>query len=77
MRNFTYVLKMMMNYWVGPEIELSEANTRISQYQYISTSIGIISLALFSCIFIAIRMSQSISSPIQTLLKAGQRYQRG
>lgn len=52
--------------WV--EIELSLANTQISKYQHLATSIGTVFITLVLCLILAIRMSRSISNPIQIMV---------
>lgn len=52
--------------WV--EIELSLANTQISKYQHLATSIATVLTTLILCLILAIRMSRSISSPIQIMV---------
>tara|TARA_B110001454_G_scaffold18246_1_gene16694 strand:+ start:37828 stop:40656 length:2829 start_codon:yes stop_codon:yes gene_type:complete len=52
--------------WV--EIELSTANTKIAQYQHLATSIGTVLITLILCLILAIRMSRSISHPIQVMV---------
>ena len=52
--------------WV--EIELSLANTQISKYQHLATSIATVLTTLILCLILAIRMSRSISNPIQIMV---------
>ncbi len=52
--------------WV--EIELSLANTKIAKYQHLATSIATVLITLILCLILAIRMSRSISHPIQVMV---------
>mgnify|MGYP002700263720 FL=1 len=54
--------------WV--EIELSLANTKIAKYQHLATSIGTVVITLICCLILAIRMSRSISNPIQIMVES-------
>ena len=54
--------------WV--EIELSLANTKIAKYQHLATSIGTVLITLICCLILAIRMSRSISNPIQIMVES-------
>ena len=54
--------------WV--EIELSLANTKIAKYQHLATSIGTVLITLTFCLILAIRMSRSISNPIQIMVES-------
>lgn len=52
------------------EIELSNANTRLAQYQHIATSLTIIIIALLIGSLTAVRISRKISGPIKDISEA-------
>lgn len=52
------------------EIELSNSNTRLSQYQHIATSLSIIIIALLIGSIVALRVSRRISDPIKGISEA-------
>ena len=52
--------------WI--EIELSLSNTKIAKYQHLATSIATVLATLILCLILAIRMSRSISLPIQDMV---------
>jgi len=52
------------------EIELSNSNTRLMQYQLLASSLSIIAFVLLLGSFFAIRISRNISDPVQDILNA-------
>ncbi len=52
------------------EIELSNSNTRLMQYQLLASSFSIIAVVLLLGSFFAIRISRNISDPVQDILNA-------
>ena len=53
--------------WI--EIELSLSNTQIAKYQHLATSIATVLATLILSLILAIRMSRSISVPIQDMVE--------
>lgn len=56
-----------LNGWI--ELELSNSNTRVAQYQHLVTAILIIGGGLVLCLILALRISARVSHPILEILR--------
>ncbi len=52
------------------ELELSITNTQLAQYQHLASALAMIALSLVGSIFIAVRISRQVSTPLTKIITA-------